>query len=36
VVASDDVGFAGDLDQELLAHGPEKPLYLSPAFGLSG
>jgi hypothetical protein len=36
VVASDDVGLAGDLDQELLAHRPEKPLYLPPAFGLSG
>src|SRR3954462_8616866 len=33
VVAADDVGVAGDLDQKLLAHGPEKPLYLPPAWG---
>ena len=33
MVAADDVGFAGDLDQELLAHGPEEPLDFAPAFG---
>ena len=33
MVAADDVGLAGDLDQELLAHGPEEPLYFSSAFG---
>ncbi|CNL87604.1 Uncharacterised protein [Mycobacterium tuberculosis] len=31
VMSADDVGFAGDLDQELLAHGAEEPLYLAPA-----
>ena len=33
VVAADDVGLAGDLDQELLTHGPEESLDFASAFG---
>ena len=36
MVASDDVGFAGDLDKELLTHGPEESLDFPRASGRRG